>query len=395
MVGRELAHERGDVGRGVAVRGPRPNRPAARPGPRRSWTGPRRGPVPASPQRRSGCRRRRGRAVGHGLGRCLAEASAFAGPTSAAGSSRSAGRRTSPAWRERPPVRQVPAGRCGSLLRACLLGRRLLRRLLRGAAAAWAPPSPPPPDPPAPPTIARSAPTGTVSSSWTRIVVSVPATGEGISVSTLSVETSSRGSSTATSSPSCFSQRVMVPSVTDSPSAGIFTVVPSPDPEPRSLHRTRGGRCGSSRCLAALVAGRRRLLRCRVLRLDGGASAGWSGRPAAPRAVVVGQLRLGWLLAALVARLRDRVAVGLVGHRVGRPGRVGGLPGGLLPTTAARPRRRRRRRPRGRRRRGPCRPPGRGSPAACRPPARGSRCRPCRWTPRAAARRPRRCRRRP
>ena len=86
-----------------------------------------------------------------------------------------------------------------------------------------------PPAPPAePPTIARSAPTGTVSSSWTRMRVRVPATGEGISVSTLSVETSSSGSSTATSSPSCFSQRVTVPSVTDSPSAGIVTVVPSP-----------------------------------------------------------------------------------------------------------------------------------------------------------------------
>ncbi len=52
----------------------------------------------------------------------------------------------------------------------------------------------------------------------------VPATGEGISVSTLSVETSSRGSSTSTVSPTDFSHRVTVPSVTDSPSAGIFTV---------------------------------------------------------------------------------------------------------------------------------------------------------------------------
>ena len=52
---------------------------------------------------------------------------------------------------------------------------------------------------------------------------SVPATGEGISVSTLSVETSSNGSSTSTRSPSCLSQRVTVPSVTLSPSAGIWT----------------------------------------------------------------------------------------------------------------------------------------------------------------------------
>ena len=44
--------------------------------------------------------------------------------------------------------------------------------------------------------------------------------GDGISVSTLSVETSSRGSSTSTRSPSCLSQRVTVPSVTLSPSRG-------------------------------------------------------------------------------------------------------------------------------------------------------------------------------
>src|SRR5687768_10662089 len=59
---------------------------------------------------------------------------------------------------------------------------------------------------------------------------SVPATGEGISVSTLSVETSSSGSSTATSSPTDFSQRVTVPSVTDSPRAGSVTDVPEPPP---------------------------------------------------------------------------------------------------------------------------------------------------------------------
>ena len=50
-----------------------------------------------------------------------------------------------------------------------------------------------------------------------------PATGDGISVSTLSVETSSSGSSTSTRSPTFFSQRVTVPSVTLSPSAGRLT----------------------------------------------------------------------------------------------------------------------------------------------------------------------------
>ena len=48
---------------------------------------------------------------------------------------------------------------------------------------------------------ARTEPTSAVSSSLTRISCSVPATGDGISVSTLSVETSSSGSSTSTVSP--------------------------------------------------------------------------------------------------------------------------------------------------------------------------------------------------
>ena len=68
------------------------------------------------------------------------------------------------------------------------------------------------------------APTSTSSSSWTRISSITPATGEGTSVSTLSVEISTMASSTATSSPTSLSQRVTVPSVTDSPSAGRFTV---------------------------------------------------------------------------------------------------------------------------------------------------------------------------
>ena len=73
---------------------------------------------------------------------------------------------------------------------------------------------------------ASSAPTGATSSSATLISSTVPATGDGISVSTLSVDTSSRGSSTSTVSPTCLSQRVTVPSVTDSPRAGILTGVP-------------------------------------------------------------------------------------------------------------------------------------------------------------------------
>ena len=76
---------------------------------------------------------------------------------------------------------------------------------------------------PAAPILASSPPTATVSSSSAVIASSVPATGDGISVSTLSVDTSTSGSSTSTVSPTFFSQRVTVPSVTDSPSSGIST----------------------------------------------------------------------------------------------------------------------------------------------------------------------------
>ncbi|OBG51853.1 hypothetical protein A5670_21155 [Mycolicibacterium fortuitum] len=70
---------------------------------------------------------------------------------------------------------------------------------------------------------ASSPPISTVSSSCATILVNTPAAGDGISVSTLSVDTSSSGSSSSTVSPSCLSQRVTVPSVTLSPSAGIWT----------------------------------------------------------------------------------------------------------------------------------------------------------------------------
>src|SRR5215204_6664654 len=72
-------------------------------------------------------------------------------------------------------------------------------------------------------TSAISVPTSTVEPSETRNFSIVPATGEGNSALTLSVSTSARGSSISTSSPSDLSQRVMVPSVTLSPSCGIVT----------------------------------------------------------------------------------------------------------------------------------------------------------------------------
>ena len=71
-------------------------------------------------------------------------------------------------------------------------------------------------------------PTATTSSSPTVISSRIPAAGEGSSVSTLSVEISTRGSSAATASPTALSQRVTVPSVTLSPSAGSTTDVVAP-----------------------------------------------------------------------------------------------------------------------------------------------------------------------
>src|SRR5215208_3449563 len=72
-------------------------------------------------------------------------------------------------------------------------------------------------------TSAISVPTSTFEPSETRNFSIVPATGEGNSALTLSVSTSARGSSISTSSPSDLSQRVIVPSVTLSPSCGIVT----------------------------------------------------------------------------------------------------------------------------------------------------------------------------
>ena len=65
-----------------------------------------------------------------------------------------------------------------------------------------------------------NAPTATVSPSLAMMSPSVPAEGAGTSMVTLSVSSSTRGSSTATASPAFLNQRPMVASVTDSPSVG-------------------------------------------------------------------------------------------------------------------------------------------------------------------------------
>ena len=80
-----------------------------------------------------------------------------------------------------------------------------------------------PPRPEPSPIMAMTVPTSTVSSSGTRICSTTPETGEGTSVSTLSVATDTKGSSASTCSPTALYQEETVPSVTDSPRAGIST----------------------------------------------------------------------------------------------------------------------------------------------------------------------------
>src|SRR4249919_840373 len=70
---------------------------------------------------------------------------------------------------------------------------------------------------------ASLVPTSTVSPSWTRICWTTPSPGLGTSVSTLSVEISSSGSSAAICSPSCLSHLVIVPSETETPICGMTT----------------------------------------------------------------------------------------------------------------------------------------------------------------------------
>jgi hypothetical protein len=65
--------------------------------------------------------------------------------------------------------------------------------------------------------------TGTVVPGGTRISLRMPAAGEGISASTLSVEISNSGSSRSTRSPTFFSHFVTVPSAIDSPIWGMMT----------------------------------------------------------------------------------------------------------------------------------------------------------------------------
>src|SRR6185312_10506065 len=74
----------------------------------------------------------------------------------------------------------------------------------------------------APPSLIEpsSAPTATVAPFWTAISPSTPAAGAGTSNVTLSVSSSTKGSSTATGSPGFLNHLPTVASVTDSPRVG-------------------------------------------------------------------------------------------------------------------------------------------------------------------------------
>src|SRR5436853_1857498 len=115
--------------------------------------------------------------------------------------------------------------------------------LLAGAAAGFAA------APPAPSLICPSnAPTATVSPSLATMSPSVPAEGAGTSIVTLSVSSSTRGSSTATASPAFLNQRPMVASVTDSPSVGTrISVMICFLNTPFAVIARKGGRSSSRR----------------------------------------------------------------------------------------------------------------------------------------------------
>src|SRR5947207_15252930 len=70
---------------------------------------------------------------------------------------------------------------------------------------------------------ASSAPTSTVTPGSTRISATRPLAGDGISVSTLSVEISTIASSASTQSPTRLRHWTIVPSATDTPICGMFT----------------------------------------------------------------------------------------------------------------------------------------------------------------------------
>ena len=106
---------------------------------------------------------------------------------------------------------------------------------------------------------ARATPTATVSPSGTMISSRTPLYGLGISESTLSVATSSRGSSKATGFPTARSHLVTVPVVTVSPSFGILKTSATPV-SPHAVATRRSvlmisGSCGTAASSSAGLVG--------------------------------------------------------------------------------------------------------------------------------------------
>src|SRR5438105_3327299 len=121
---------------------------------------------------------------------------------------------------------------------------------------------------------ATSVCTGTVCPSCTLISASTPACGAGISASTLSVEISNSGSSRFTSSPSCLSHLLSVPSAIDSPIWGINTSIRAmQSPQYAASHRaalTISSVCGSTKSSSVGAYGRG--TSCAVTRMIGPSS---------------------------------------------------------------------------------------------------------------------------
>ena len=191
--------------------------------------------------------------------------------------------------RRRPARPGTPAGgllRVGGVALAPVGGLLVaLLVLLVDDGASWSPPpssasSPSDSAPSASPMTAMTWPTSTVSSTSARSSCTVPATGEGISVSTLSVEISTRGWSTSTVSPTSTSQDVITPSSMDSPSWGSWTSSATGGAPDRCAHDPVGVRAGS---VLRRLSGRTRFGAATPTCRSGGRRRGVDGPIAGPR----------------------------------------------------------------------------------------------------------------
>ena len=160
------------------------------------------------------------------------------------------------ARRRRLRARRRRASALGSAAAPAPVGRRQRRRR-RGASPAADPRE-------------RASRPSTVSPSCTRISWSDAGAGLGTSVSTLSVEISSSGSSAATVSPTFLSQRVIVPSETETPICGMTTSTTVPVATQYSATSrsaaTTSATCGMNACSSTGAERYRRVGRGDALR---------------------------------------------------------------------------------------------------------------------------------